>query len=105
MKDYYQILGLNFKASEREIRRNYHKLAQKYHPDHNGDEEKFKEVNEAYTVLSDPDKRIKYDKGYLTDTDVFILLFLDIVSLLLKRKYSKISLDELFRKKYFRSSS
>lgn len=65
-KDYYQILGVGRDASEKEIKTAYRKLARKYHPDVNpGDktaEEKFKEVSEAYEVLSDKDKRTKYDQ-------------------------------------------
>jgi curved DNA-binding protein len=65
-KDYYKILGVDRNASEKEIKRAYRKLARKFHPDVNpGDkvaEEKFKEINEAHEVLSDPDKRSKYDQ-------------------------------------------
>jgi curved DNA-binding protein len=65
-KDYYQILGVDRNASEKDIKTAYRKLARKYHPDVNpGDkasEEKFKEVSEAYEVLSDKDKRTKYDQ-------------------------------------------
>lgn len=64
-KDYYEILGVSKNADEKEIKSAYRKLAKKYHPDlHQGDEaaaEKFKEVSEAYEVLSDKDKRKKYD--------------------------------------------
>jgi curved DNA-binding protein len=64
-KDYYEMLGLNRNASEDEIKRAYRKLALKYHPDHHPDdqesEEKFKEISEAYAVLSDPEKRNEYD--------------------------------------------
>jgi curved DNA-binding protein len=64
-KDYYQILGLNRNASEDEIKRAYRKSALQYHPDHHPDdlesEEKFKEIGEAYAVLSDPEKRKEYD--------------------------------------------
>jgi curved DNA-binding protein len=66
VKDYYQTLGVARNADEKEIKKAYRKLAQKYHPDKNpGDkaaEQRFKEINEAYTVLSDPDKRAKYDR-------------------------------------------
>lgn len=65
-KDYYDILGVGKKASSDEIKRAYRTLALKYHPDRNqGDEqaeEKFKEINEAYQVLSDPSKRSRYDQ-------------------------------------------
>jgi DnaJ-class molecular chaperone len=65
-KDYYQILGVPKNASEKDIKQAYRKLARKYHPDVNpGDksaEAKFKEINQAHEVLSDPEKRKKYDQ-------------------------------------------
>ena len=65
-RDYYEVLGLKKGASEDEIKKAFRKMAMKYHPDKNpGDktaEEKFKEVNEAYSVLSDPEKKSKYDR-------------------------------------------
>lgn len=65
-RDYYEVLGLSKGASEDEIKKAYRQLAKKYHPDMNpGDkdaEAKFKEVNEAYAVLSDADKKAKYDQ-------------------------------------------
>jgi len=65
-KDYYKTLGVSKNADKSEIKKAYRKLARQYHPDVNqGDkaaEEKFKEVNEAYEVLSDPQKREKYDR-------------------------------------------
>jgi curved DNA-binding protein len=65
-KDYYKILGVSKNASEKEIRQAYRKLARQYHPDVNPNdkaaEEKFKEINEANEVLSDPEKRKKYDE-------------------------------------------
>lgn len=60
-KDYYKILGVSPNASPEEIREAYYRLAHKYHPDKGGDPEKFKEINEAYRVLSDPEKRKQYD--------------------------------------------
>lgn len=65
-KDYYKILGVEKRADEKEIKQAYRKLARKYHPDVNPNnkpaQEKFKEINEAYEVLSDADKRRKYDE-------------------------------------------
>ena len=63
-KDYYKILGVSRDAKPDEIRKAYRKLAKQYHPDVNKEanaEEKYKEINEAYEVLKDPDKRQKYD--------------------------------------------
>ena len=65
-KNYYQILGVDKRATESELRQAYRKLARQYHPDVNlgekDSESKFKEINEAYSILSDPDKRVKYDQ-------------------------------------------
>jgi len=61
-KDYYQILGISRNASQDEVKRAYRKLAHKYHPDKGGDEKKFKEINEAYQILSDKEKRSQYDR-------------------------------------------
>lgn len=65
-KDYYKILGVDKSAADKDIKKAYRQLARQYHPDKNpGDksaEERFKEINEAYEVLSDTDKRAKYDQ-------------------------------------------
>ncbi|MFA7123179.1 MAG: DnaJ domain-containing protein, partial [Candidatus Delongbacteria bacterium] len=65
-RDYYEILGVDKNATKDDIKKAYKKLALKFHPDRNkGDkdsEEKFKEVGEAYSVLSDDNKRSKYDR-------------------------------------------
>ena len=65
-KDYYKILGVERSASEKEIKSAYRKLAMQYHPDKNPDDgsaaDRFKEINEAYEVLGDADKRSKYDR-------------------------------------------
>ena len=66
-RDYYKALGVDRKASAEDIKKAYRKLARQYHPDRNPDdpkaEERFKEISEAYDVLSDPEKRKKYDRG------------------------------------------
>ncbi len=63
MKDYYKILGIEKSASEDEIKKAYRKLAHQYHPDKaSGNAEKFKEINEAYQILSNQDKRGQYDR-------------------------------------------
>ena len=66
-KDYYELLGVARTATDKAIKAAYRRLARKYHPDVNkGDkqaEEKFKEVAEAFAVLSDADKRAQYDRG------------------------------------------
>lgn len=65
-KDYYEILGVDKDADQKEIKKAYRKLAKKYHPDRNPDDpeasEKFKEISEAYGILSDEDKRARYDQ-------------------------------------------
>jgi curved DNA-binding protein len=89
-KGYYQMLSVNQTASAEEIKRAYRKLAMQYHPDRNRDREewanqKFKEINEAFHVLSDPEKRRRYDNGTLESLgDIF------------GGQDSGISLDDLF---------
>src|ERR1700722_15354834 len=65
-RDYYEVLGVARGASDEDIKKAFRKLARQYHPDvaktKKGAEEKFKEINEAYEVLSDPAKRKKYDE-------------------------------------------
>jgi len=71
-KDYYQILGLNRNSTQEDIRKAYRLYASKFHPDkHQGDkffEEKFKEIKEAFDILSDSEKRRKYDEQYFCST-------------------------------------
>lgn len=64
-RDYYEVLGVNRNASDDDVKQAFRKLAFQYHPDHNGDDgatEKFKEINEAYEVLSNANKRVAYDR-------------------------------------------
>lgn len=62
MKDYYKILGVEKTASEDDIKKAFRRLAHKYHPDHGGNAEQFKEINEAYQILSDKEKKSQYDR-------------------------------------------
>lgn len=69
-KDYYKVLGVGHKATPEEIKRAYRKLARQHHPDVNGAHDaadKFREINEAYEVLSDPKKRKQFDRFGTTD--------------------------------------
>jgi len=71
-QDYYEVLGVPRNATDEEIKRAFRKLAFQYHPDRNkepGAEEKFKEINEAYQVLSDPEKRSRYDRYGRVDVE------------------------------------
>ncbi|MFX1591644.1 MAG: DnaJ C-terminal domain-containing protein [Promethearchaeota archaeon] len=72
-KDYYKVLGINKGASKEDIKRAFRKMARKYHPDVNPDEpksgEKFKEINEAYSILSDDKKRDMYDRFGVVEGD------------------------------------
>lgn len=61
-KDYYQILGVQKNATQDDIKKAYRKLAHQHHPDKGGDEQKFKEISEAYRILSDSEKRSQYDQ-------------------------------------------
>ena len=65
--NYYKILGIRNDADEKTIKKAYHGLAIKYHPDKGGDMEKFKKISEAYEILSDKDKKYKYDNNYPLD--------------------------------------
>ena len=65
--DYYSLLGINKSASQEELKKAYKKSSMQHHPDRGGDEEKFKEINEAYATLKDPQKRAGYDRFGTSD--------------------------------------
>ncbi|NXG41876.1 DNJB8 protein, partial [Psilopogon haemacephalus] len=76
MGDYYEVLGLHKSASQDDIKKSYHQLALKWHPDKNPSnkvkaEKKFKEIAEAYKILSDPQKRLDYDRSVQESSDSF----------------------------------
>lgn len=73
MKDYYSILGINKSASDADIKHAYRKLASKHHPDRGGNADKFKEIQEAYDILGDKQKRSMYDspQGFFTQKNNF----------------------------------
>ena len=80
MIDYYQILNVKIDCKKDDIKREYYKLCLQYHPDkNNGNDQKFKEINEAYSILIDNEKRRKYNIKYifqkieLTDNDIYII--------------------------------
>lgn len=75
MMDYYEILGVTRTASPEQIKRKYREMAKKYHPDANGNsqesEEKFKAINEAYSVLSSPRNKAEYDNSFYSDDSFY----------------------------------
>lgn len=71
--NYYKILNLDNNCNGKDIKKQYIKLAKKYHPDKNGDLEKFKLISEAYEILSDPEKKYKYDNNIILEYhDIFV---------------------------------
>ena len=91
-RDYYEVLGISKNATDDEIKRAYRKLAKQYHPDLNkapDAAEKFKEVNEAYEILSDPQKRQTYDQfGFagMDGSQIFSLHSLAVVVLAVQHR-------------------
>ena len=92
-KNYYKILGVKKNATQTEIKKAYHKLALKYHPDKGGSKEEFQKISEAYEVLSDEEKR-----GNYTDSETNIIFLEDYLDFLAKYRQIKIGIGtEAFR--------
>jgi len=93
--DYYKILGVERNATQNEIKKAYHKLAKKFHPDRNNNKtlERFKQINEAYYVLSDEKLKRKYDGGVPFDVP---LDFQDIISKLNIEEDTKIIISDFY---------
>ena len=85
MKDYYSTLGVSRDATEGDMKKAFRKKAMDYHPDRNKEnpkaEEKFKEVNEAYAVLSDKNKRSQYDRSGIGVWWQFLIIFIAVMIL------------------------
>ena len=99
--DYYRTLGLTLEASEQDIKKAYRKLAMQYHPDRNGgnpeSEERLKEINEAYQILGDDEKRRLYDLQYRQKSESHVFyegaMYDDLISVL--RMFSQRSFDTM----------
>ena len=96
-RDYYEVLGVDKKADDATIKKAFRTLAKKYHPDLNPNdkeaEEKFKEVNEAYGVLSDPEKRAKYDQlGHAAFDQTATEALADLISAIFSAAFSAVLL-------------
>ena len=99
-KDYYEVLGVSKTASQDEIKSAFRRLAKKYHPDVSKEEnaaDKFKEVQEAYAVLSDENKRKQYDQYGHSAFTMVVADFLDLMALILEicLMYLMIFLEDL----------
>ena len=99
-RDYYEVLGVSKNASDDEIKKAYRKLAVKYHPDKNpGDktaEEKFKEISEAHEVLSDKQKRARYDQfGHAGVGELQVILLAELLAILFRVEISTSMVNHL----------
>lgn len=97
-ENYYEILNISKNSSQEEIKKQYRILALKYHPDKNGDSEMFKKINKAYQILSDPEKKMEYDRNDIQiDSSLLSNLFSNINSTVKQKDYKPKKMNNVIK--------